>query len=224
MTIRKRAGAVLFTATAMAAVIGLAAGPAIAATTPRLTVKVSAGGTYTAKASKTVLSDNGVNVTCASKGKTLASEASGKISTGTYKGKVPVKAGTAAKLSFNRCSGPLGAVKTTVKGTPYAVSADSKTNSKGETDAIISGIKVAVKMTGCTFNVTGSTAGYYTNSKHTLTMMTPTKKKPLPVKPMVNAQLTVSGVTGCLGIVKNGQHPSYVSTYTLSRKISIKSS
>jgi hypothetical protein len=224
MTIRKRAGAVLCTATAMAAVIGLAAAPAMAATTPRLTVKVGSGGTYTAKASRTVLSDNGVNVVCTNHGKTIASEASGKISSGTYKGKVPVKAGTAAKLSFGHCSGPLGVVTTKIKGTPYAVSADSKTNKKGETDAIISGIKVAVSMTGCTFNVTGSTAGYYTNSKHTLTMMTPTKKKPLPVKPMVNARLTVSGVKGCLGIVSNGNHPSYVSTYGLSRKISIKSS
>lgn len=224
MTIRKRAGAVLGTATVAAAVIGLAAASAMAASTPRLTVKVGSGGTYTAKASKTVLSDNGVNVVCTSKGKTIGSEASGKISSGTYKGKVPVKAGTAAKLSFKNCTGPLGAVSTTVKGTPYAVSADSKTNKKGQTDAIISGIKVAVKTTGCAFTVTGSTAGYYTNSKHTLTMMTPTKKKPLPVKPMVKSQLTVSGVSGCLGIVKNGQHPSYVSTYTLSRKISIKSS
>ncbi len=192
MTTRKRAGSVLFTAAAAAAVVGLSAGSALAATT--LTVKVSGGGNYSASAKTTVLTDHGVSVTCASTHSKASSTASGKIASGSTRKASPVKVGTAAKLSFNNCSGPLGAVKTTVKSTPYAVSVDSKTNSKGQTDGIISGIKVAVSMTGCSFNVSGTTAGYYTNSKHTLTMTTKSK---LPVKPLSNAQLTVSGVNGC---------------------------
>ena len=222
MTIRKRAGSVLFMAAAAAAVVSLSAGTALAATT--LTVKVTGGGTYSAAAKKTVLSDNGVAVTCTSTRSKPSSTASGKIANGTYKGHAPLKVGTAAKLAFNNCTGPLGGVKTTVKSTPYAVEANSKTNRKGQTDAIISGIKVAVKMTGCSFNVSGTTAGYYTNSKHTLTMLTPTKKSPLPVKPLTSAKLTISGVKGCAGLVINGQHPTYTATYSLTRKVTIKSS
>jgi hypothetical protein len=218
MTIGKRALGVLSTAAAAAAVIGLSAAPAMAsASATTLTAKVSGGGSYTATTAKTVLSDNGVNVTCTTKRKTAASTGSGKIPNGTDKGKAPVKVGTVAKLAFNNCAGPLGKVSTTIKSTPYTVSVDSKTNSKGQTDGMISGVKVAVKMTGCSFLVTGSAPGYYTNGKHSLTM---TSK--LPTKALVKAQLTVSGVSGCLGLVKNGDHPSYVGTYTLSRKGTIK--
>src|SRR5271165_1057462 len=74
MTMRKRAGSVLFTAAAAAAIVGMSVGSALAAT--NLTVKVSHGGTYTASAKKTVLSDNGVAVTCVSKGKTPSSKGS----------------------------------------------------------------------------------------------------------------------------------------------------
>lgn len=210
MPMRKRVGSVLCTAAAAAAVFGLSVGPALAATT-HLTVKVSGGGSYTAKAGKTVLSDNGVNVTCKS------SKGSGKLS-GTHKGAAPVALGTVAKLGFTSCSGPLGGVTNTVKGKPV-LSADSKTNRKGETDAIISKVDVNVKTTGCSFTVTGSAPGFYTNKTHTLTM---TSKK-LPVKGIKAAQLTVSAVSGCAGLVKNGDHPTYNAAYKVSRKIKISS-
>ncbi len=211
MTLMKRASKVLFTASATAAMVGLAAAPALAATT--LTVKVTGGGTYTASSSKTVLSDNGVNVTC------TGSSGSGTIASATHKGTSPVKVGTVSKLSFSHCSGPLGAVTTKVMNLPYTVSADSKTTGSGATDAIIGGAKVAVSMTGCSFLVTGSTPGFYTNSSHKLSV---TRK--LPTKALNTAKLTVSNVSGCAGLVSNGDHPSYTSTYTISRKIVIKSS
>jgi hypothetical protein len=216
MTIRKRGGSILFTAVAAAGLIGLCAAPALAATT--LSVSVSGGGSITAVASKTVLSDNGINVTCTTKGKTDASLASGTIGNGSHKGASPVQVGTSTKLSFGNCSGLLGAVKTKVESLPYKISADSKT-SKGDTDAIISGVKVAVSMTSCSFMVTGSAPGYYNNANHTLNM---TSK--LPTKALSSAALTISGVSGCSGVVKNGQHPTYVSTYKVSRKVVITSS
>jgi len=222
MTITKRAGSVLFTAAAAAAVIGLSAGSALAATT--LTVKVSGGGSYSGSAAKTVLTDGtgmtAVSVTCVTKGKSKASTASGKINNGTHKGAAPVAVGTAAKLAFNNCTGPLGRVTTKVNKTPYKISVDSKTNSKGQTDGIISGVNVHVTNATCQFNVTGSAPGFYTNKTHTLTM---TPK--LPITPKVKAQLTISGVNhGCLGVVKNGQHPTFTSTYSLNLKTVIKSS
>jgi hypothetical protein len=228
MTIPKRTGRLLLaTVATTAAVVSLCAASALAST-PRattLTVKVSGGGTFTATASKTVLSETvdgvPVTVTCKSKGKTPASSAKGDIPNGTVKGASPVKVGTTKDLTFNNCTGPLGAVHTKVEAEPYKVSIDSKTNSKGETDGEISGVKVHVTMTGCAFNVTGASPGYYTNGKHTLTM-----SSKLPVKSTTKAELTISGVAAgtCAGIIKNGQHPGFSSTFTLSRKGTIKSS
>jgi hypothetical protein len=221
MTISKRVGTILLATASAAAVVGMAAAPALAtpaaAKATKLTAKVTGGGSYTATTAKTVLSNRGVNVTCNKKGKKPGSSASGSIPSGTHKGNSPVAVGTAAKLAFNNCTGPLGPVSTTITALPYKVSVDSKTNSKGQTDGFISGTKVAVRMTGCKFMVTGAAPGFYTNSKHTLTM---TSK--LPIKALNKERLTVSGVSGCAGLVKNGDHPTFSATFTLSRKGTIK--
>lgn len=221
MTIRKRTGSLLLaTVATTAAVVGLCAASALASplSGTRLTVKVSGGGKFTAKANKTVLSNRGVNVDCVTRGKTHASSASGDIPSGTHKGISPVKVGTASNLKFNNCSGPLGKVTTRIMAEPYKVFVDSKTNSKGKTDGFISGVKVHVSMTGCSFNVTGSAPGFYTNGKHTLTMTSN-----LPVKATTKAQLTIHNVSGCLGIVHNNDHPRFSSVFTLSRKGTIHS-
>lgn len=225
MTIRKRTGSLLIAAAATTAAVGLCAAPALASSPlggTKLTVKVSGGGKFTAVAAKTVLTQKvgtvTISVTCTSKGRTPASSASGLIPNGTHRGTSPVLVGSASKLAFNNCTGPLGAVHTKILAEPYKVSVDSKTNRKGQTDGFISGVKVNVTMTACSFTVTGSAPGFYTNGKHTLTM---TSK--LPVKPLNKAQLTVSHVVGCAGLVKNGDHPGFSSTFTLSRKGTIKS-
>jgi hypothetical protein len=213
MRIRKRAGSALFVVAASAMAIGLGATTALA-TSATLTVKVTNGGTYTASSSKTVLTDNGVSVTCSS------SKASGTIPTKTYRNATtPVTVGTSAKLSFSGCTGPLGAVTVKVNALPYKVRVDSKTTSTGKTDGMVSGANTSVSMTGCSFKVTGSAPGFYTNSTHTLTL-TPT----LPTKPLNTARLTVSNVNGCAGLVSNGDHPTYKSTYKVSRAIVIKAS
>ena len=214
MTIRKRVGSVLFTAAATAAVVGMSIGPALASTT-HLTVKVSHGGSYTAKAGKTTLSANGVAVTCTS------STASGKLASGTHKGKASVSLGGVKGLSFKSCTSIAGTMTTTVHGTPE-LNADSRTSSKGDTDAIITGVNVSVSTTGCSFKVTGTAPGYYSNKTHTL-YMTPKK---LPVKPLKTAKLTISGVApgACLGAISNGDHPTYLASYKISRKIVIHSS
>src|SRR5215831_3490070 len=132
MTLMKRVSSVLLTATAAAAVIGMSAAPAMASTT--LTVKVTNGGSITATASKTVLSDNGVSVTCSTVGSTPASKSTGSIPTGSHTATSPVKVGTAKTLAFNNCAGPLGTVTTTVMALPYSIKVDSKTTSTGKTD------------------------------------------------------------------------------------------
>lgn len=206
-------GRILVPAAAAAMAVAFGASSAMATTTP-LTVKVSGGGTYTASSSSTVLSDNGVSVTC------TGSTAGGKIANKTYTAKPsPVKVGTSASLSFTGCVGPLGAVTVTVNALPYSVKVDGTTNSSGQTDGMVTGVQTSVSMTGCTFNVTGSAPGFYTNSSHVLSL-TPT----LPNKPLNKAQLTVANVNGCAGLVANGDHPTYKGNYTVSRKIVITSS
>ena len=206
MRIRKRAGSALLVVAASAAAIGLGATTALA-TSATLTVKVTGGGSYTATSTKTVLTDNGVSVTC------TGSTASGSIPTKTYtNATTPVTVGTSAKLSFTGCTGPLGAVTVKVNALPYKVTVDSKTNAKGQTDGLITGANTSVSMTGCKFKVTGSAPGFYTNSTHNLSL---TPK--LPNTPLNKGGLTVSGVVGCAGLVNNGDHPKYTSTYKVSR-------
>jgi hypothetical protein len=214
---RKRMTGIVLAGSAAALAIGLGAASALAATT--LTVKVTGGGSFTGTAAKTVLSDNGVNVTCSSKGSTPASTAKGSIKTGTIKGAAPLKVAPVSGLKFNNCTGPLGAVTAKPVKEPYALRVDSKTNGSGQTAGMITGVSVKVSMTACSFTVTGSAPGYYSNSKHTLTM-TP---KP-PVKLMNTAKLTVSNVNGCAGVVHNGDHPSYTAAYKLKpATVTIKS-
>jgi hypothetical protein len=213
MRIRRHVGRTLFVVAASAMAIGLGATTALA-TSATLTVKVTGGGSYTATSTKTVLTDNGVSVTC------TGSSASGSIPTKTYTGATsPVTVGTTTKLSFTGCTGPLGPVTVKVNKLPYKVQVDSKTNSKGQTDGIVAGANTSVSMTGCTFKVTGSAPGYYTNSTHTLSL-----SSKLPNTALNKAQLTISGVTGCAGLVKNGDHPTYTSNYKVSRAIKITSS
>jgi hypothetical protein len=226
MTMRKRVGSVLFTAAAAAAVVGMSVGPALASTT--LTVKVSHGGSYSATAKTTVLTDNTKTagpqkVTCSTSpnGKTPSSKASGRLSSGTYRGKAQVSLGAVKSLVFNNCEGPLGQVTNTVLGKPE-LKADSKTNKKGETAAIITNVDVSVSMSGCSFVVTGQVPGYYTNKTHTLTM---TPKLPKGLKASEKAQLTISGVTGSCVVLNNGDHPTYSASYVINLKhLTIKSS
>lgn len=216
MTLMKRATNLLFIAASAGAVIGMSAAPAMAATT--LKVVVSGGGTYTATAATTTLKDGSISVTCSTVGSTAGSTGSGTVASATHTGTSPVKVGTISKLAFNNCTGPLGAVTTTIQALPYSIKVDSKTTSTGKTDGIITGAKVQVSMTGCSFTVTGSAPGFYTNSTHKLTVT-----NTLPTPALNTAQLTVSNVTGCGGLVNNGDHPSYTATYTVSRHFTIKS-
>ena len=209
---RRRIGRILFTGTAAALAIGFGASSALAAAT--LTVKVTGGGSFTASSSNTKLTDGAISLTCTS------SKAGGSVPTKTYTSATsPVTVGSNSSLSFTGCTSITGAVTIKVNKLPYKVKVDSKTNSKGQTDGMITGINNTVSTTGCSFTVTGSAPGFYTNSTHTLTM-TPT----LPITPLNTAQLTVSGVNGCSGLVNNGDHPTFQGSYKLSRAVVIKSS
>jgi hypothetical protein len=211
MAIWKRAGSVLGGAVAAAAVVALSAAPAMAMPATTLKAKVTGGGTISVTSvGKTTLADGAVKVSCTS------SKATGTIGNGTHSGAAPLKVGTTKKLSFTNCSNALtGAVTNSVKKFPN-ISVDSKTTKSGDTDGIVGPVTVDVSTTGCTFQVTGSTPGYYSNSKHELFI---TNK--LPTKASKTADLTIGDVTGCAGVVSNGQHPTFTTTYKVSKHVKI---
>jgi hypothetical protein len=224
MAIWKRAGTALGSAVAVAAVVGLCAAPAMAMpASTTLKAKVTGGGSITATSTKTVLTDNGISVTCqASNKKSVVSTAKGSIKNGTHKGAAPT-VGITTSLNFKDCTGPLGQVTNKpgdFKKTTYLITVDSKTTSKGLTDGIIGPVSVAVSIKGgCSFTVTGSAPGYYNNKSHLL-VLTPK----LPAKASKKAQLTIGNVKNaslCLGAVSDGQHPTYTGTYKVNKKVKI---
>src|SRR5690348_2261429 len=102
--IHKRAGSVLVMGAALAGVLGLSAGSAIAATNANIaaTWTVKPGGAITAKAGTTTLKDtkSGTVLTCASSsGKGTAKKGSGLSGTGIA---------SITALTFSNCKGPLG--------------------------------------------------------------------------------------------------------------------
>ena len=104
MTIFKRAGSALVMSAALAGVLALSAGSALAATNTGITATwtVKPGGAITAKAGKTTLTDKntGSQLSCtSSSGKGTVKSGSGLSGTGI---------GSITALSFNTCTGPLG--------------------------------------------------------------------------------------------------------------------
>ena len=191
--------------TAQAALTGPGSKAAPLNASPTLTVKVTHGGIYrTTSDSPVSLTDNGFGVMCSNWGEIAAATAAGSIPNGTRKGHAPLTIGTTRALRLRNCGGPVGRVNITVSPITLPIQVDSKTDSHGQTDVILGGINASVAMTGCSFTLTGSVPGYYTNGNGTLTL-TPN----LPVNPLSNAQLTVHQVRGCQGAVRNGDHPVF---------------
>jgi hypothetical protein len=187
------------------------------AATP-LTIKVSNGGNYAAADAKVILGFRGPKWECSTSNSMPGSQITGSIPSNTYKGASPVKVGTIATLAFHRCFGWLGATTVKVNSLPYPLKVDSATNSKGETDLIISGIDLFLSMAGCQFNLIGSAAAYYVSGTHKLDM-TPS----LPIEPLNKMQLIVKNVSGCAGAPSNGDHFTIKSAYPLSIPVKISS-
>lgn len=215
MAIWKRAGSALCGAVAVAAIVGLSAAPAMAMPATSLKAKVSGGGSIRATSTNTKLTVSGQSVTC------TKSVATGSITNGTHSGKSPVKVGKTTRLSFSNCSSIAGAVSNKPSKYPYFIEVDGKTKS-GDTPGVIGPVNVAVSIpsAGCNFTVTGSAPGYYSNSKHELFV---TPKLPKGLKASEKPKLTISGISGsdCSGLISNGAHPTYTSTYKVNKKVKI---
>jgi hypothetical protein len=212
--ILKRAGSVLVMSAALAGMLGLSAGSAIAATNARVaaTWTVKPGGAITAKAAgTTTLTDKntGSKLTCASSsGKGTVKKGNGLSGTGI---------GSITALSFTTCKGPLN-LTFTVKTTHFPWHLNAKSFAGGVTTGTITGIHATLSGPGCSATVdgTGATANNgsvtakYTNSTGKLSTTGA-------------GNLHVYNVSGCAGLINSGDVTSFVGSYAISPKQTITS-
>lgn len=163
------------------------------------------GFAFSASASTATIMAGHIELKCAPKAPAQASTAT--VALNTNLGQI----GAVSDVTLTGCTGPAGGITVTPGNEPYPVNTDSAATSSGQADVIVSKVDVAVSATGCAFTVSGSATGYLTITKHTLAMTA----KPV-VKPTTAGRLTVSNVTGCFGIVENGDQATYSATYTLT--------
>jgi hypothetical protein len=199
---RKTTAAALVTAAAAATAVGFSASPAFAAT---WTVSGSSGsgGAYTATAGTTTLRDttSGTTLTCTS------SHAAGNIPNGT--GLSGTNIGSITSATFTSCSGPLGLTFTVTGTFPWHLNAITYHSATGVTDGTVTGVSAHLSGPGCSANVTGGTPGTYTNSTAKLALS--------PSAPnTTGVSLTISGVSGCFGLIGNGHTATFTSTYSVS--------
>jgi hypothetical protein len=203
MAILKRTYGILFAGAATAAVIGLSAAPAFAATT----WTVSPGGAITAKSGKTTLTDTttGNALTCKS------SSTSATLKSGS--GLKGAAIGSITKVTFATCTGPLGLTFTvTTNGLPWKLNAKSYNSTTGVTTGTITGIDATLSGPSCSATVDGTAAGadngmvkaHYTNSTHKLKVLT------------TGGNLHVYNVSGCAGLINTGDATTFTANYTVT--------
>lgn len=109
-----------------------------------------------------------------------------------------------ANTTWTSCTGPLGLAFTVAGSGSWVLNATGAT-SDGVTPGTISSASAAVSDPGiCSFNVTGSVTGSYTNSPAALNIAAD------------NSTLTISGVDGCLGIINDGDNATFVGSYAIA--------
>ena len=197
------------------AIVGITAGTALAAT-PTFTTYTShqttgtlaytaTTGAGTSSAPKITLVDTtaGVNLNC------ISGTAAGvfKLGKNISGSKIASITGT----TWNTCTGPLGITLAVKQVGSWYVNATTKTSSGGKTPGNISNVTATVSETptasNCEFTVTGSTSASYFNSSGTLA-----------VAPITGSShvLTISKVTGCFGLINNGDNATFTGTYATS--------
>jgi hypothetical protein len=199
---RKITAAALVSASAAAAAVGLGSTPAFAATWT-VTGSTGAGGAYSASAGTTTLKDtnSGTVLTCST------SSASGVLADGSYATGDGI--GSITSSSFNSCKGPLGLTFTVKQNGTWNINAVQPDATAGVTDGTITGVNATLSGPGCSATVTGGVAGTYTNGSAVLAVG-PTAPNPGGVS------LTISGVSGCLGLIGNGHTATFTASYNVT--------
>ena len=198
---RKPVGAAVLTLMAAALSIGLSATSSLAATK---TWTVSPGGTISAKAGKPVLKDttSGTTVSCTS------STTAGTLKSGS--GLKGAGIGSVTSIAFTNCT-VLGQTVSLSTGTvSWPINAVSY--KAGVTHGTVSGIHFALSSSICSAPIDGTSGTAdngtvkitYTNSTHKLKILA------------TGGNLHVYDVSGCFGLVNNGDAGSITSTSTVT--------
>jgi hypothetical protein len=190
---------------ALAGVLGLGAGSAIAAThaiTATWTVKP--GGAITAKAGKTTLTDKstGSVLTCTS------SAGKGTVKKGSGLGGANL--GSITTLTFSNCTGPLS-LKFTVHTTHFPWHLNAKSFAGGVTTGTITGIHATLSGPSCTAVVDGTGASA-NNGSVTAKYSNGTGK----LTTTGAGNLHVYNVNGCAGLIHTGDASSFKGSYAVS--------
>lgn len=203
MTIRRRTGRVFLMGTVAAAVVGLGAGTALAATAWH----VSPGGSITAKSGKTTLRDPSTGTTLACK----SSSGKGSVKKGTHTSGTAL--GSITSLSFSSCTGPLG-LTFKVKSSHFPWHLNAASFKSGVTTGTITGIHATLSGPSCSATVDGTGAtknngrvkATYTNSTGILKVLTS------------GGNLHIYRVSGCAGLIHNGNAATFSGSYKVSPK------
>ncbi|QMU71056.1 hypothetical protein [Streptacidiphilus sp. P02-A3a] len=194
-------------AAAFAAVVGFGTTQASAATT----WTVSGGTSFKATATSPTLKDTSTSATL----NCTSSAAAGTAVNGS--GLSGTGLASITSVSWVSCTGPLGITFTvTPKNLPWSLNATSYNSSTGTTTGTLSGVEASISGTLCSASFAGTSAttpatlnATYVNSTHTLSIS--------------GGNLHAWGVSGCLGLINNGDAATYTAAYVVTPALTITS-
>lgn len=211
MSLRKTKAIVL--ASAVAGVLALGATAASAAPTFSIAAGSAPAGTSVAFTGATTGTSPQITLVDTTSNLTLTCDsgtAGGHATVGTGLPNTGLANVTGSTTTWTNCVGPLGLVLIP-KGTgTWKLNATKYTAATGVTTGTLAGAHATVSTsdgTSCVFKVAGSVPVTYTNSTQVLAV-SPSK-----------SNLKISGVTGCFGLINNGDVASFQANYKLTAKI-----
>lgn len=199
----RRIAATLFSAGAAALTIGLSATSALAATATTWTV--SPGGAITGKAGTTKLTDttSKISLSCTS------SKLAGSLKSG--KGLAGKGLGTVTSVTFNNCTVLSATISLSSGKVAWKLNASSYNSGTGVTSGTITGIHLAVKSSVCSAVVDGTGA-----SAHNGKVKVSYSNKTHVLKILPQGNLHVYNVSGCGGLISNGDAGTITGSYKVS--------
>ena len=185
-----------------AAIVGLSASLAFAATT---TWTVSPGGTDNSSAGTVTLRDNvtGNTLRCTS------SHSTNSVKSGHGLPGADIASVTA--ISFSGCT--ITATGQSITVTPsgsWSLNAESFNSSTGVTTGTITNVRAAISGSGCGATVSGTADGTYSDSTGVVQVSS-------------GGSLAFSSVSGCSGLIRNGDSATFTGSYTASPKQTVTS-
>ncbi|MFC5748206.1 hypothetical protein [Actinomadura rugatobispora] len=136
--------------------------------------------------------------------KCVDAEADATINNGSYSSTV----GTIDSTTWTTCTGPFGLTFNVTHGGTWNIKGVQPTADPAVNVGSITNISASISGPACSATFTGGVPGYYRNATGTLSV-DPTAPNP------GNVSLVASGVTGCLGIIQNGDTAQFTGNFEI---------